>query len=60
MINDSWFMYGNEISNRHHNASGLQVLIFCPKTHVNVNNITAHGNKGINGGNLALIKSERF
>ena len=47
-------MYDNEISNKRHNASGLQVLIFCPRTHVNVNNITVHGNKGINGGNLAL------
>ena len=54
MINNSWFMYGNEVSNKHHNASGLQVLIFCPKIHVIVNNITAYGNKGINGGNLAL------
>ena len=28
MINNSWFTYGNEISNKRHNASGLQVLIF--------------------------------
>ena len=54
MINNSWFTYGNEISNKRHNASGLQVLIFCPKIYVTMNNITAHGNKGINGGNLAL------
>ena len=53
-INNSWFMYGNEISNKHHNASGLQVLIFCPKIQAIMNNITVYGNKGINGGNLAL------
>lgn len=37
----------------------MQVLIFCPKIHVIVNNITAYGNVGVNGGNLALcLKAE--
>ena len=54
IIYTSWFMYGEETADRFYSASGLQVLIFCPKVHVIMDNITAHGNIGINGGNVAL------
>ena len=56
-INRTWFLYGRETQkfNGHYcNASGLQVLIYCPGVYIRLNNITAKGNRGINGGNLAL------
>ena len=55
MINRTWFLYGRETQNGHYyNASGLQLLIYCHGINVKLNNITAKGNRGINGGNLAL------
>ena len=56
-INRTWFLYGREtqkFNGHYYNASGLQILIYCPGVYVQLNNITAKGNKGINGGNLAL------
>ena len=54
VIDTTWFMYGEETAYKVYNASGLQVLIACPNISVVMENITAHGNRGINGGNLAL------
>ena len=47
-------MYGQETAYRFNSASGLQIKIYCPKTRVVMDNMTAHGNKGINGGNIAI------
>ena len=55
IINSTWFLYGRELqTNHYYNASGLQIFIYCRGIHVQMNNITARGNRGINGGNLAL------
>ena len=56
MITNSWFMYGTQTGNKYENsnASGLQVFINCADVHVTMDNIKALGNKGGNGGNLAL------
>ena len=55
-ITNSWFMYGTQTGNKYENsnASGLQVFINCADVHVTMDNIKALGNRGGNGGNLAL------
>ena len=54
IIDHSWFMYGNNTANKFCNASGLQIVIGCPKINTTMNAISVIGNKGINGGNVGL------
>ena len=54
IINDSWFMYGNNTADKVCNASGLQIIIECPNINITMDGISVVGNKGINGGNLGL------
>ena len=51
VVNSSWFMYGEGISA----AGGLNMYINCAKVHVTIMNVTAKGNIGSYGGNLALF-----
>ena len=52
MINSSWFLYGID---SHKHAGGLNIDLRTANVHVTLINVTAKGNKGINGGNLALF-----
>lgn len=55
IISSSSFMDGhNIIISKLCNASGLQILLFCPKIQVIMDNITVYGNKGFNGGNIGI------
>ena len=51
VVKSSWFMYGkNNIT-----AGGLNVEIYNTNVHVKITNVTAKGNTGYNGGNMALF-----
>ena len=54
IIKSSWFMYG-ETTGLYNAAGGLNVFIHRPRVHVRMTNITAQGNTGENGGNIALF-----
>lgn len=54
VIKSSWFMYG-ETTGLYNAAGGLNVFIHRPRVHVRMTNITAQGNIGENGGNVALF-----
>ena len=53
VIRSSWFMYG-ETKKSYNAAGGLNVFIYCPNVHVRITDVTAQGNIGVNGGNVAL------
>ena len=53
-ISHSWFLFGKATYKSNYSASGLKLLILCPGIHATLNNITAYGNKGKTGGNLAI------
>ena len=54
IIKSSWFMYG-ETKGLFNAAGGLNVFIHCPNVHVRIKDVTAQGNIGVNGGNIALF-----
>lgn len=54
IIDHCWFMYGKNTHNKFCNASGLQIVIGCPKINTTMNGISVIGNEGNNGGNLVL------
>ena len=54
VIKSSWFMYG-ETKGVYNSAGGLNVFIHRPSVHVRITNVTAKGNIGENGGNVALF-----
>ena len=51
VVNSSWFMYGED-SNA---AGGLSIYINHDNVHITIVNVTAKGNTGSQGGNLALL-----
>ena len=53
-MNSSWFLYGQTLGEINA-AGGLNVFIYCPNVHITIENATAKGNIGANGGNLALF-----
>lgn len=54
VLESSWFMYG-ETSLHHSDAGGLIISIYCPNVHVSIVNVTARGNTGGLGGNIAIF-----
>ena len=54
VVDSSWFMYGNN----YNEASGLKLVIHRTKIQVSLQNITAQGNAGKYGGNLAISVSQ--
>ena len=59
IISDSWFIYGKETLYKYrYGAGGLQVMINCSRIRVLIDKVTAHGNTGVNGGNIALSLSD--
>ena len=54
VIKSTWFMYG-ETKGLYNAAGGLNVFIHRPSVHVRITNVTARGNMGENGGNIALF-----
>ena len=54
VLNSSWFMYG-ETSVNHSVAGGLIIDIDCLNIHVTLVNVTAKGNTGGLGGNVAIF-----
>ena len=53
VLNSSWFMYGTSLD--HSVAGGLVFIIASPNIHVTLVNITAKGNTGGLGGNIAIF-----
>ena len=53
-ISHSWFLFGKATSKSNYSASGLKLLILCPGIHATLNHVTAYGNRGKTGGNLAV------
>ena len=53
VLNSSWFMYGETLLEQ--SAAGLVIEIFCPNIYVTLNNVTAKGNNGGLGGNIAIF-----
>ena len=54
VIESSWFMYG-ETKGLYNAAGGLNIFIHRPSVHVRITDVTAQGNTGENGGNVALF-----
>ena len=54
VLNSSWFMYG-ETSLEHSAAGGIVIFIASPNIHVTLVNVTAKGNTGGLGGNIAIF-----
>ena len=54
VLNSSWFMYG-ETSIHQWLPGGLIINIACPNIHVTLVNVTAKGNTGGLGGNIAIF-----
>ena len=53
-ISHSWFLFGKATSKTYHSAGGLKLQILCPGICVTLNHVTAYGNRGKTGGNLAI------
>lgn len=54
VVDSSWFMYGNS----YNEASGFKLVIHRTEIQVSLKNITAQGNTGKYGGNLAISVSK--
>ena len=54
VVDSSWFMYGNN----YNEASGFKLVIYHTRIQVSLKNITAQGNAGKYGGNLAISVSK--